>query len=47
MWEVERAWNWETKNKLLKEGWEPFAVTVDAGNTTVYHFRRFISKESK
>lgn len=46
MWELERAWNHEGMSKLLKAGWEPFAVTVDAGNTTIYHFRRFM-KEAK
>lgn len=46
MWELERAWNQEGMSKLLKAGWEPFAVTVDRGNTTIYHFRRFV-KEPK
>ena len=46
MWELEKAWNYEGASKLLKQGWEPFAVTVDRSNTTIYHFRRFM-KESK
>lgn len=46
MWETDHAWNVKDRLSLLKEGWEPFAVTMDGNGVYVYHFRRFV-KESK
>ena len=46
MWETDHAWNVKDRLRLLKEGWEPFAVTTDGNGGYVYHFRRFV-KESK
>ena len=44
MWEIQHAWDYVTRSKLLEEGWEPFAVTTDGNGGYVYHFRRFVKE---